>query len=72
MASRTYNLFMEARRAALAATGRQESKDAGELVPEGVDPWTWAHSRAFLGAEGSDENRDRYVRHATKIEAGMP
>ncbi|MBV8635221.1 MAG: hypothetical protein JO002_12070 [Burkholderiaceae bacterium] len=50
MASRTYKLFMEARRAAQAAAGRLEDKETGELVPEGGNAWTWAHSRAFAGA----------------------
>ena len=58
MASRTYKLFMEARRAALVASGRLESTEAGELVPEGVAAWTWAHSRAFADAAFHDANRD--------------
>ncbi|HEX8954792.1 MAG TPA: hypothetical protein VF798_00865 [Burkholderiaceae bacterium] len=58
MSSRTYNLFMEARRAALAAAGRLESTEAGELLPEGVSAWTWAHSRAFAGAAFHDANKE--------------
>lgn len=69
MGSRTYNLFMEARRAARVATGHLENR---EPVPEGVNPWTWAHSQSFAGAAIRDASKDKYVRHANKIGAGVP
>jgi hypothetical protein len=69
MASRTYNLFMEARRAALAANGRLDNQEACAIVPEGVNPWTWAHSTAFAAAPGAGSNKDKYFKQANKIGA---